>query len=135
MGLRLTITLFAQEATDGPRVVIGLPHTVGFPDASRLHDFARRIGLDHEVIRILNEPLVDTLLIGRDRLWWAYAPSEAGPEHDTITRDGGMPFPLRDLGLSSADSQTLRSLRRLVPIVGEHATLSITAEPTLGAET
>lgn len=126
MTLALTITLFAPETDDDRKITIGLPHTVHFDEPHRLQDFAGQIGLADEVMRILCNAMIDSVLIDRNRLWWKYTPSPDGPEQDTIRRkEDSVPLPLSYYKLSAADCQTLRALRSLVPIVGPMATLSI----------
>lgn len=130
MTLALTITLFAPETDRDKGVTLGLPHTVRFDEAHRLHDFAAQIGLADEAMRLLNTAFADTVLIDRNRLWWRYEPSPDGPEHDTIRRkEDSVPLPLSYYKLSAADCQTLRALRSLVPIVGPTVTLTIRSEP------
>lgn len=130
MSVALTITLFAAETGEGRKTTIGLPHTIRFAEPHHLQDFAGLIGLADEVVRILANAMIETVLIDRNRLWWDYAVSPDGPTQDTIVRKpGSTPMPLGFYNLSAADCQTLRALRSLVPIVGPTVTLTVQELP------
>lgn len=124
--LTLTITVFAPETVAPHGLVLGIPHTVRFADQNHLLRFADAVELRAEIQRMIERPLLDTVMIALQRLSWTYTPSPEGPERDTVTRERRTyGEPLRDFGLDAESGLALRALMRTVPIAQPHAILQL----------
>ncbi len=126
MSLHLTITLFAPE-TEGERgILLGLPHRLTFTDQGILFRFADHVGLGPEIMRLIERPLVDTVMVPVTKLAWRHTISPDDPERDQITKgDRTYGTGLREFRLDRDSALSLRTLGRLVPIAAPHAILQL----------
>jgi hypothetical protein len=124
--LTLTITVFAPETVAPHGLILGIPYAVRFADQHHLLRFADAVELRPDIQRMIERPLLDTVMIALTRLHWTYTPSPDGPERDTVTRERRTyGEPLRDFGLDAEAGLTLRALMRTVPIAQPQAILHL----------